>query len=148
MAELPFFKEGQFLRARDLNNLVEYVRSLQLEIAGLRKELGELPRGAPLPELDFSPKVIYFSGDHQFLQYPWSVTCKSELNDFGSREFREQDVIPNDQCELKVIDPSGVPCVEIRDDSLVPLRIGRSMLRVVVPFPTRDSVFTVEVRYP
>jgi hypothetical protein len=148
MAELPFFKEGQFLRAQDLNNLVEHVRSLQLEIASLRKEFGDLPRAGFLPEIDFTPKVIYFSGDQQFLLYPWSVIRKSGFDDFGSTEFSKHDVIPNDQCELEVVDPSGVPCVEIRDDSLVPLRIGRSMLRVIVPFPTRDSVFTVEVRYP
>jgi len=142
-AELPYFKEGQFLRAKDLNDLVENVRSLQIEIASLRREFGDLTQGTPLPELDFSPKVIYFSGDQYFLQYPWSVSCKS-----GLKDFKEYKVIPNDQCKLEVIDPSGVPCVEIRDDSLVPLHIGRSMLKVNVPFQTRDSIFTVEVRYP
>jgi hypothetical protein len=148
MPELPFFKEGQFLRARDLNNLVEYVRTLQLEIASLREEFGDLSRGPALPELDFSPKVIYFSEGQPLLQYPWRVSCKSGPNDFGSKAFTGDVVIPNEQCELKVFDPSGAPCFEIRDDSLVPLRVGKSMLRVMVPFPARESVFAIEVRYP
>lgn len=135
------------MRAQDLNNLVEYVRSLQLEIASLRNEFGELLQGATLPELDFSPKVVYFSGDQHFLQYPWSVSCKSVSKD-PANELKGNHAVPNDQCELEVIDPSGAPCVEIQGDSLVPLRIGRSMLKVNVPFQTRDSVFTIEVRYP